>query len=76
MNSLSHFSHLAVFWFSFVIQLISNPNKKYRLCNNFTDGTAALAIWPVATLDAVLEKCSWNRTANFWLHEMEKYAKQ
>jgi len=24
----------------------------------------------------VLEKYSWNRTTNFWLHEMEKYAKQ
>jgi hypothetical protein len=24
----------------------------------------------------VLEKYSWNRTAEFWLHEMEKYAKQ
>jgi hypothetical protein len=24
----------------------------------------------------VLEKYSWNRIANFWLHEMEKYAKQ
>ena len=36
----------------------------------------ALAAQPVAAPDEVLKKYSWNKTAEFWLHEMEKYAKQ
>ena len=35
-----------------------------------------LAAQPVAAPDEVLQKYSWDRTANFWLHEIEKYAKQ
>ena len=31
---------------------------------------------PVAAPDAVLEKSSWDKTAEFSLHEIEKYAKQ
>ncbi len=31
---------------------------------------------PVAAPDEVLKKYSWDKTAEFWLHEMEKYAKQ
>ena len=34
-----------------------------------------LAAQPVAAPDEVLQKYSWDRTANFWLHEIEKYAK-
>ena len=36
----------------------------------------ALAAQPVAAPDEVLKKYSWDKTAEFWLHEMEKYAKQ
>ena len=36
----------------------------------------ALAAQPVAAPDAVLQKYSWDKTADFWLHEIEKYAKQ
>ena len=36
----------------------------------------ALAAQPVAAPDAVLKKYSWDKTAEFWLHEIEKYAKQ
>ena len=35
-----------------------------------------LAAQPVAAPDEVLQKYSWDKTANFWLHEIEKYAKQ
>ena len=35
----------------------------------------ALAAQPVAAPDAVLQKYSWDKTADFWLHEIEKYAK-
>ena len=31
---------------------------------------------PVAAPDEVLKKYSWDKTAAFWLHEMEKYANQ
>ena len=34
-----------------------------------------LAAQPVAAPDEVLQRYSWDRTANFWLHEIEKYAK-
>ena len=36
----------------------------------------ALAAQPVAAPDAVLQKYSWDKTADFWLHEIEKYAKE
>ena len=36
----------------------------------------ALAAQPVAAPDEVLKKYSWDKTAAFWLHEMEKYANQ
>ena len=36
----------------------------------------ALAAQPVAAPAEVLKKYSWDKTAEFWLHEMEKYAKQ
>ena len=36
----------------------------------------ALAARPVAPPDKVLAKYSWDKTADFWLHEIEKYAKQ
>ena len=35
-----------------------------------------LAAQPVAAPDEVLQKYSWDKTADFWLHEIEKYAKQ
>ena len=35
-----------------------------------------LTAQPVAAPDEVLQRYSWDRTANFWLHEIEKYAKQ
>ena len=36
----------------------------------------ALAAQPVAAPDEVLKRYSWDKTAAFWLHEMEKYANQ
>ena len=36
----------------------------------------ALAAQPVAAPAEVLKKYSWDKTAEFWLHEMEKYANQ
>lgn len=37
-----------------------------------------LTRWPPSRgrADEVLKKYSWDKTAEFWLHEMEKYAKQ
>ena len=37
---------------------------------------SAVLSQPVAAPDEVLKKYSWDKTAEFWLHEMEKYAKQ
>ena len=52
---------------------ISDENSKAGITLAELD---ALAAQPVAAPDAVLQKYSWDKTADFWLHEIEKYAKQ